>query len=185
MSSDLPSDKPRTDPHFWIDPVMYKKMASIVEQAFELKDPENAILYATNLKVLDAKLDALDHEYRVGLSHCAKKDIVTSHSAFAYLAKEYGLNQVSIAGLSPDAEPSPKQLVDIATFAKKNDVKYIFFESLVSPRLADTIANEIGAKTLVLNPLEGLTPADVATGKDYFSVMRENLGNLRIALNCK
>jgi len=185
MSSEMTAELLLNDPHLWNNPAMYKVMASVVEQTFEKADPENAIYYATNLAIVDANLEVLDQEYRSGLANCAKRDIITANSAFAYLAQEYNLNQVSIAGLSPDAEPSPKQLADIATFAKKNDVKYIFFESLVSPRLADTIPSEIGAKTLVLNPLEGLTPEDIAAGKDYFSVMRSNLNNLKIALECQ
>ncbi|MFA6565947.1 MAG: zinc ABC transporter substrate-binding protein, partial [Candidatus Paceibacterota bacterium] len=105
-------------------------------------------------------------------------------NAFGYLADNYGLEQISIAGLSPDAEPSPKQLTDIVTFAKKNNVKYIFFESLASPELSQMIADEIGAKTLVLNPLEGLTAEEERSGKNYLSIMRDNLANLQTALSC-
>ena len=122
--------------------------------------------------------------YRQGLSNCAEKNIITSHAAFGYLATTYGLNQVSISGLSPDAEPSPQQLADIVKFAKDSHVKYIFFESLVSPKLSQAIANEVGAQTLVLNPIEGLSDEELAQGKDYFSIMRNNLKNLQTALQC-
>ena len=126
----------------------------------------------------------MDTEYKQGLSSCEGKNIITSHAAFGYLAAAYGLNQVPIAGLSPDAEPSPRQLADIAKFAKDNQVKYIFFESLVSPKLSQTIATEVGAQTLVLNPIEGLSEEEMSHGKTYFSVMQDNLTNLRTALQC-
>ena len=176
--------KKMIDPHIWQDPIMTKQVAGIVERAFEKADPKNTDAYTANLAVLDAKLDVLDQDFRTGLANCVKKDIVTSHAAFGYLATRYGFTQISIAGLSPDAEPSPKQLADIVTFAKNNNVKYIFFESLASPKLSQTIANEIGAKTLVLNPIEGLTEQERTQGKDYLSIMRENLANLKIALSC-
>lgn len=127
----------------------------------------------------------LDKDYRSGLSKCNKKDIITSHAAFGYLAKEYGFNQLAIAGLSPDEEPTLQTLKNISDFAKKNNVQYIFFESLVSPKLSETIANEVGAKTLVLNPLEGLSIQDIAEGKNYFTEMRSNLNQLKIALQCQ
>src|SRR5258708_33486523 len=112
--------------------------------------------------------------FRSGLANCKQKDIITSHAAFGYLASTYGLNQVPIAGLSPDQEPSAKQLAEVANFAKQHNVKYIFFEKLVSPKLSETIASEIGAKTLVLDPLEGLTEYDIKSGKGSFSGMQEN-----------
>ena len=172
------------DPHVWLDPVDAKTEATNIESAFEQKDPANAAYYQANLAALDAKLDALNSEYTTGLATCAKKDIITSHAAFGYMAKQYGLNQVSIDGLSPDAEPSPSQLANLTSYAKERNVTVIFFEALVNPALSDTLAREIGAKTMVLDPIEGLTPANQAAGKDYFSLMRENLANLRSALKC-
>jgi len=121
---------------------------------------------------------------RLTAPDCQLKDIVTSHAAFGYLAAAYGLNQIAIAGLSPDAEPSPEQLADIVKQARTDKIKYIFFESLVSPKLAQTIATEINAQTLVFNPLEGLTKDEIAQGQDYFTEMRNNLTNLRTALQC-
>ncbi len=172
------------DPHVWIDPVLAKRMVENIASGFERVDPENASYYRGNADSLIGKLSDVDAAYRNGLRVCATRNIITSHSAFGYLAAEYGLNQVSIAGLSPDAEPSPSQLAIIAQFAKTNNVQYIFFESLASPKLSQTIATEIGAKTLVLNPIEGLSEENIARGEDYFSVMRENLENLQTALQC-
>jgi zinc transport system substrate-binding protein len=173
------------DPHIWLSPPLVKQIADKITLALIQIDPVNSNYYQTNANSLKTKLDSLDAEYKQGLSNCAEKNIITSHAAFGYLATTYGLNQVPIAGLSPDAEPSPQQLADITKFAKDNNVKYIFFESLVSPKLSDTIANEIGAKTLVLNPIEGLTNDEISQGKNYFTEMQNNLSNLKIALLCK
>ena len=173
------------DPHIWLSPPLVKQITDKITQALIQIDPANSNYYQTNANSLKAKLDNLDVEYKQGLSNCAEKNIITSHAAFGYLATTYGLNQVSIAGLSPDAEPSPQQLADITKFAKANNVKFIFFESLVSPKLSDTIANEIGAKTLVLNPIEGLTNDEISQGKNYFTEMQNNLSNLKTALQCK
>jgi zinc transport system substrate-binding protein len=173
------------DPHIWQSPPLVKQIADKITNALIQIDPANASYYQSNAEALKSKLDDLDTRYKQGLSNCAEKNIITSHAAFGYLATAYGLNQVSIAGLSPDAEPSPQQLADIVKFAKANNVKYIFFESLVSPKLSDTIATEVGAKTLVLNPIEGLTNDEIAQGKTYFTEMQNNLTNLRIALQCK
>jgi zinc transport system substrate-binding protein len=172
------------DPHIWLDPQLAKKESLKIAQAFEEKDPENSAYYQANEKSLESKLDALDAQYKAGLNSCKSKDIITSHAAFGYLAKSYNLVQVPIAGLSPDAEPSSQQLADIANFAQKNNVKYIFFESLVSPKLADTIAHEVGAQTLVLDPLEGISEDEIKQGKNYFTVMQSNLKNLQTALQC-
>ncbi|MGB7582977.1 MAG: zinc ABC transporter substrate-binding protein [Sedimentisphaerales bacterium] len=173
------------DPHIWQSPPLAKQMVDKITQGFIQIDPTNKAYYQANSDALKVRLDNLDKEYRRGLSDCLEKSIITSHAAFGYLATTYGLNQVSIAGLSPDAEPSPQQLADIVKFAKTNNVKYIFFESLVSPKLSDTIATEVGAKTLVLNPIEGLTNEEISQGKNYFTEMQNNLANLKIALQCK
>jgi zinc transport system substrate-binding protein len=172
------------DPHIWLAGGIMYGMAKQIALAFSEADAANGAEYFSNLAEFGDKINALGADYRAGLTECGQKSFVTSHNAFGYLADNYGLEQIPIAGLSPDAEPSPKQLADIATFAKKNNVKYIFFESLASPKLSETIASEIGAKTLVLNPLEGLTEKERLAGKNYFSIMRENLANLEIALSC-
>lgn len=118
------------------------------------------------------------------MNSCELKSFITSHEAFGYLAREYSLTQVPIAGLSPDSEPSAKQVVEISQFAKANNIEYIFFESLLSPRLTETIAREADAKTLLLDPIEGISNEDIKAGRNYFSVMRDNLSNLKLALRC-
>ncbi len=173
------------DPHVWLNPVLAEKMVDKITMALTQADEQNAPYYEENSTALKQKLQNLDAEYRTGLMMCAQKSIVTSHAAFGYLASAYGLNQVAIAGISPDAEPSQKTLSDIANFVEKNNVHYIFFENLLSPKLAETLARETGAKTLVLDPLEGISEEDQRLGKDYFTVMQQNLKNLELALSCQ
>lgn len=172
------------DPHVWLNPILVKQEVANIEKGFEEIDPKDAVYFQENAKKLNAKLDQLNTDFKQGLSNCQKKDFITSHAAFTYLAGAYGLNQVAISGLSPDQEPSARQLADLAKFAKENNIKYIFFESLVSPKLSETIASEIGAKTLVLDPLEGISDDNIKKGKNYFTIMRDNLKNLQTALQC-
>jgi zinc transport system substrate-binding protein len=175
----------QTDPHFWLDPVLAQEEVQIIRDALIKVDPANAQYYDKNAEGYISQLQALDKKYQDGLASCALKDVVTSHAAFGYLAKRYNLNQIAISGLSPDQEPSSSQMVEIAREAKQKNVKVIFFETLVSPKLAETIAREIGAQTAVFNPLEGLTDQEIKEGKNYISVMEDNLNNLRTALQCK
>lgn len=180
----IEKDRTFPDPHIWLSPKLAKKEVNNITEGYVKTDPDNASYYLANEKSLDDKLDLLDQEYKQGLSNCKQKDIITSHAAFGYLAGAYGLNQVPISGLSPDSEPSSQQLVEVVKFAKAHSVKYIFFESLVSPKLSETIAREVGVKTLVLDPLEGLTDDEIKQGRNYFSVMDENLKNLELSLQC-
>lgn len=173
------------DPHFWLDPVNVEKEADFIADALAQIDPAHKDAYNQNRDNFKKKLSDLDQEYKTGLTSCQLRTIVTSHNAFNYLANRYNLTTLYILGLSPDEEPSPKAIADVANTAKQKGIKYIFFETLVSPKLSETIANEIGAKTLVLNPIEGLTDEEIAQGKNYISVMKDNLANLRTALQCQ
>jgi len=128
---------------------------------------------------------ALDRVYRAGLADCERREIVTSHEAFAYLADRYGLEQIAISGLSPEAEPTPKDLERVVAAVRATGAAIVFFEPLVSPRVAETVAREAGVKTAVLNPLEGLTESEEERGADYFTLMRANLTVLREALSCR
>jgi zinc transport system substrate-binding protein len=162
------------DPHVWLDPVLFEQVAANIGRALH-HSPDK----------FDAKLRRLDHELRRGLRHCARKEIVTSHAAFGYLAQRYGLKQVPITGLTPESEPSPQQLTNVVRLVKRTHATTVFFETLVSPRLADTVAREVGARTAVLDPIEGVTPAEQKHGDNYFTLMRRNLANLRKALACR
>jgi zinc transport system substrate-binding protein len=172
------------DPHVWLDPVLAQQQVETIRAALAKADPENAERYAANARAFGDRLRALGERYERGLSRCARREIVVSHASFAYPARRYRLTQVPVMGLSPDSEPSPAQLAQIVRFARRHGVKVIFFETLVSPKLAETLAREVGARTLVLNPIEGLTKDDQAAGKGYVELMEDNLTNLRTALGC-
>ncbi|HUK93615.1 MAG TPA: zinc ABC transporter substrate-binding protein [Gaiellaceae bacterium] len=166
----------KTDPHVWLDPVLFARVVRRIGSA--LGRPGQADRLAR--RVL-----ALDGEYRAGLAHCARRDFVTSHAAFGYLAARYHLHQIPITGIDPESEPSPKRLAALISLVRKEHVTTVFFERLVSPRLAETVARDAGAKATVLDPIEGLTPAEQTRGVDYLSLMRSNLHQLRRALGCR
>jgi zinc transport system substrate-binding protein len=171
------------DPHVWLDPIRLAAIGDRVAERLGAVDEKNADAYRDRAAALRADLTALDTEFSNGLKTCARHDIVTSHAAFGYLAARYGLTQVPISGLSPDAEPTPQRVAEVAALARSRNVTTIFFETLVSPRIAETLATEVGARAEVLDPIEGLEPG-AAPGTDYLSVMRRNLAKLRAALGC-
>ena len=179
---ELHEDEKGKDPHVWLDPTRMAGIADAVAKKLGGLDPDHASEYTANAKTLDAKLTALDQEYRTGLASCQEKTIVVSHNAFGYLAARYGLSQVAITGLTPEEEPSAARLAEVATYAKQNGVKVIFFETLVSPKIARALAAEVGAEAEVLDPIEGIAKDST---DDYFSVMRTNLTTLRGALSCQ
>ncbi|MFB9325360.1 metal ABC transporter solute-binding protein, Zn/Mn family [Paenibacillus aurantiacus] len=170
------------DPHTWVSPRSMLVMADNVLKALSEADAAHQADFEANYKVLQERLAKLDGDFTSKLGAVKQKDIVTTHQAFGYLARDYGLNQVAIMGLSPDAEPKAQDLLEIAKFVKANGITYIFFEELVSDELANTLARETGAKTLVLNPAEGLTKAQEKAGDDYVTLMERNLDNLLKAL---
>ncbi|HXY94522.1 MAG TPA: zinc ABC transporter substrate-binding protein [Acidimicrobiia bacterium] len=172
------------DPHVWLDPVLMSDIVTRVQKALTKVDPRGASTYRANADALRTELAAVDGRYRRGLATCARNLVVTSHEAFGYLARRYGLRQEGVAGLSPDAEPDPERLAELTDLAKREHVTVIFTEELVSPRIAQTLAREVGVRTDTLNPLEGLTPAEQRAGANYFSVMDTNLQKLRRALGC-
>jgi zinc transport system substrate-binding protein len=164
------------DPHVWLDPSRLAAIARTV--ADRLGDPAAA-------EDVVARLDRLDAELRDGLAECDRRELVTSHAAFAYLADAYDLRQVALTGISPEAEPSPRALEGLVHDVEEIGATTVFFESLVSPRLAETVARETGARTAELDPLEGLSEDELDAGADYVSVMRDNLATLREALGCR
>jgi zinc transport system substrate-binding protein len=172
------------DPHVWLDPELYRRLVDRVRDVLAEADPGGASTFRSNAAAFDDVLAALGQEYRHGLTGCARNVIVTAHAAFGYLAARYGLTQEPIAGLSPDAEPSAQRLAQLADLVRREGVTTIFTEELVSPKVAQTLAQEVGVTTAVLNPLEGLTKQEVEAGQDYVSVMRANLKTLEAALGC-
>lgn len=169
------------DPHVWLNPMNAKKQMEAIKNALASADPANKDYYEKNYAENAKRLDALDLEYKEAVSGFAQKNIIVAHQAFGYICEAYGLKQVPIEGLSAESEPSPARMAEITEFVKDNNVKYIFYEELISPKVAQAIARETGAKTAVLNPLEGLEENDIKAGKEYFSVMRENLEALKKA----
>jgi zinc transport system substrate-binding protein len=165
----------KSDPHVWLDPVRFALIVRRVGAALGAR---------ARARVLAKRVLALDGAYRRGLAHCARRDFVTSHAAFGYLAARYHLNQIPITGIDPESEPSPQRLQRLIALVRREHVTTVFFERLVSARLADTVARDAHAKTAVLDPIEGLTPAEQSHGDTYLTLMRRNLQELRSALGC-
>ncbi len=178
-------DPDALDPHVWLDPVLMGEIVTQVQRALTKADPSGRATYRRNADEFRAQLAALDTRFTEGLADCARLLIVTAHEAFGYLARRYGLQQEGVAGLSPDAEPDPKRLADLADLVERDGVTVVFTEELVSPRIADTLAREAGVRTEVLDPLEGLSASKQRRGATYTSVMDANLAKLRDALGCR
>ncbi|GBF10277.1 metal ABC transporter substrate-binding protein [Tepidibacillus sp. HK-1] len=173
------------DPHVWLNPINAISQAEQIKEALVKIDSDHQAEYEDNFQQLKQALLDLDQAYQHTLEKAHSKDIFVSHAAFGYLAERYGLNQVSIAGLSTSDEPSPKEMANIIKKAKELNIKYILFEPLVESKYAKTIMAEIGAQRLELNPLEGLTKDELERGEDYLSIMKKNLEVLKIALGVK
>ncbi|MFV2082933.1 metal ABC transporter substrate-binding protein [Micromonospora sp. LOL_021] len=169
------------DPHLWLDPTRFATVGDALAERLAAVDPDHAADYTERAAALRTELAALDTEYTGRLADCERREIITSHAAFGYLAVRYQLDQIAITGLSPEDEPTPQRLAEVIEEAREHQATTIFFETLVSPSVAETIADETGAETAVLDPIEGLQPD--ADG-DYFSVMHNNLNNLTAALGC-
>ncbi|MFF0722797.1 metal ABC transporter substrate-binding protein [Micromonospora sp. NPDC003816] len=169
------------DPHVWLDPTRLATIGDKLAERLGAVDPDRAGEYTRRAAALRTELEKLDTEFSEGLKTCQRREIVVSHTAFGYLAQKYQLEQIGITGLSPEDEPSPQRLAEVTEEAREHGATTIFFETLVSPKVAETIAKEVGAQTAVLDPIEGLS-AD--NGGDYLSVMRTNLQTLRTALSC-
>ncbi|TDO69360.1 zinc transport system substrate-binding protein [Kribbella sp. VKM Ac-2571] len=170
------------DPHFWLDPVRYAAVVKAVEDKLVSLDSANAAGYQERAKALLDQIGKLDTAYKTGLATCKLKTFVTSHEAFAYLAKRYGLTMVGIAGFTPDAEPAPARIKEVQDIVKAQHVTTIFYEELVSPKVAETIAKDVGVKTAVLSPIEGLSDAN--SKETYLTLMQENLQELQKANGC-
>ncbi|WP_422778052.1 metal ABC transporter substrate-binding protein [Peribacillus butanolivorans] len=171
-------DHEQLDPHVWLSPVLAQKEVQTITDAIVKQDPENKDYYESNSQDYIQKLKELDGLYRTTLQNASSKEMITQHAAFGYLAKEYGLTQVPIAGLSPSEEQSPAKLAELKKFAKEHQINVIYFEETTSPKVAQTLAGELGAETEVLNTLEGLSKEDQEKGLSYIEVMKNNLKSL-------
>lgn len=164
-----------TDPHVWLSPVNAKKEMESIKNVLVQADPENKEYYEANYAKYAEEADKLDQEWKDMTASLKNKDLIVAHQAFGYLCQTYGLNQVAIEGLSPDSEPDAARMAEIIEFAKERKINTIFFEELVNPKVAETIAKATGAKTAVLSPIEGLSEESQNAGDEYFSIMRKNL----------
>jgi zinc transport system substrate-binding protein len=178
-AEDAHADETGDDPHVWLDPLRFADIATQVAERLAAAAPERAQEFSAAAETLRADLAALDEEYRSGLADCERRQIVTSHNAFGYLARAYDLEQVPVTGLTPEGEPSPGRLAEVAELAREAGTTTIFFEDTASPKVAESLASEVGAEAAVLTPLEN-APDD----GDYLTAMRENLAALQDALGC-
>jgi zinc transport system substrate-binding protein len=176
LRSGVGDEAGKTDPHVWLDPPLFARVVREIGAALGRPKPADA---------LARRVLALDGEYRTGLAHCARRDFVTSHAAFGYLSARYRLKMIPITGIDPESEPTPKHLQALIELVRRDHIKTVFFERLVSPRLAETVARDAHAQAAVLDPIEGLTPDEQDKGFTYFTLMRQNLRELRSALGCR
>jgi zinc transport system substrate-binding protein len=169
------------DPHVWLDPERAMIEVNNIAEALSEKDPKNADFYRENAKIYNTKLAKLDEEFLANKDFFQGKELVTNHAAFGYLANKYGFEQIAVMGLTHDAEATPERVAVISDLCKKHKIKYIFTESVVNTKLTEMIAKEVGAETLILNPLDVLSKEEYDQGRDYLSIMQENLNNLKKA----
>lgn len=174
-----------SDPHVWLDPSLVAKEVENIEAVLSKIDPNGAEFYRFNAVNYISGLNVLDNKFKAGLSECSRREFITSHEAFGYLARRYSLTPISVAGISSEVEPTPKHVAEIVDLIKQKNVKVIFVETLVNPKVSEAIARDAGASVDVLNPFEGLTESEIAQGNNYFTIMGQNLNKLQNALGCK
>lgn len=185
ITSNEGASKASTDPHFWLDPTLASTMVDTITAGISQADPANAGYYQTRATSYKKQLADLDSDFRSGLASCQARTVITSHDAFGYFARQYKLKIAPIAGISPDEEPSAARLAELSKLIARENVQYVFFESLVSPKLATTLAQETDIKTAVFDPIEGVSDEAQKQGKDYLTIQHDNLASLRLALTCQ
>lgn len=171
------------DPHIWIDPMLAAQMAEAVKEELTALNPEEEALYNENFERLQTELEGLDEEFHTMAEQAAQKEILVSHAAYGYWESSYGIEQLSVAGLSPTDEPSQKELKELADTATEHGIRYVLFEQNVTPKIAEVVQKEIGADALRLHNLATLTDEDIESDADYMSIMRENIQTLQTAMN--
>ena len=173
------------DPHIWLDPILVKQQVNNIKDGLIQADPENAQYYEQNAAAYNAKLDSFDAKVRSELSNCNKDTFVPFHNAFTYFGERYGLTVFAIGGVAPESEASASEIAEFIDFVNDNDIKVIFAEELVDPRLAEVIADEAGAQVMIFSPLEALTPDEASEGVTFLEKMEQNLDALKVALECQ
>lgn len=175
-------DHGQLDPHVWLNPQNAKLQMEEIKKGLIQADPANTTFYEENYKKYAKELDILDQDLKEMLGPLKKREIIVSHAAFGYFCAAYNLDQEAIRGISPEEEPSPSRLSELIHFAQEHQVKIIFFEETVSPKVSEVLAREVGAEVMMLNPLENLSVEEIQKGEDYFSVMRKNGQTIQKAL---
>lgn len=173
------------DPHVWLDPVLARDQVARILAGLVRADPGGRSEYQANAAALDLELRALHGRFEEALVYCGRREFIATHAAFGYLARRYGLTQIAITGLTPEAEPPPARLAEVVDVARRQGIPTVYYEPLDGPRLAEAVAREAGARVAPLNPLEGLTLAQEREGDNYFTVMHENLTGLIAGLDCR
>ena len=173
------------DPHIWLDPILVKQQVNVIRDGLIQADPENKEHYEENARIYNNKMDALDMKIGTALSSCQKDTIVPYHNAFTYLGERYDIHIMALGGVAPDAEASAAEIAEFVDFVKDNDIKVIFSEDLVDPRLAEVIADEANAQVMLFSPLEALSQEEARSNVSYIDKMEENLDSLKVALECQ
>ena len=173
------------DPHIWLDPILVKQQVNVIRDGLIQVDPDNKEHYEENARIYNDKLDALDMKIGSALSSCQKDTIVPYHNAFTYLGERYDIHIMALGGMAPDSEASAAEIAEFVDFVKDNDIKVIFSEELVDPRLAEVIAEEANAQVLLFSPLEALNKDEAGTNVSYIDKMEDNLDSLKVALECQ
>ena len=173
------------DPHIWLDPILVKQQVNVIRDGLIQVDPDNKEHYEENARIYNDKMDALDMKIGSALSSCQKDTIVPYHNAFTYLGERYDIHIMALGGMAPDAEASAAEIAEFVDFVKDNDIKVIFSEELVDPRLAEVIAEEANAQVLLFSPLEALSKDEAGTNVSYIDKMEDNLDSLKVALECQ
>jgi zinc transport system substrate-binding protein len=174
------------DPHIWLDFDNAKIMVKDIVRAFEVKDGANKDFYKRKAEDYSNKLTELDTLYKTTLAACKNKEIIYGgHYAFGYMAKRYGLKYLAAQGVSPDSEPTANDLVKLVEQIRKDKIRYVFYEELTSPKIAETIAGETKAKLLLLNAAHNLSREQIEQGISFFDILKKDLENMRVGLECK
>ena len=170
-----------TDPHVWLNPLNMAGIGTAITERLSASAPDGSAAFAANNERLGSEMATLNEQFTAGLASCRSRIMVVSHEAFAYLGSAYGFTQVGISGLSPDAEPSPARMRDVADLVTREGVTTIYYETLVDPKVAKTLADETGATSAVLDPIEGLV---AGSAESYPTIMASNLATLRTGQGC-
>lgn len=172
------------NPHIWLDPILAKHQVTMIKDAIIESDPKNKQYYEDNADRYITKLENLDLKIRNELANCKKDTFVPFHNAYTYFANRYGLNVFPLSGISPESEATAAELQQFVDFIKENQIKVIYSEELIDPKLAQTLANEVGAQVLTFSPIEGLTNEELQNNMTYLQKMEQNLESLKVGLEC-